>query len=197
MDNLNRSLTEWILKTWDKYPPEFFLTILWNDMPTDPITAQSHTRHTRNLLLREATGVKRCGDIPTFPHRLGITAFQERILNEKGKVTYHTHMHLYNNSRTGSAIITDPKQVIWNSASELQFVLQYKIGPKIKKLLKSTTPGNEGVVVKRWNKTHHQTYNFKEIKRQERKRFAVAARYAQDKDLFLDVLNSDLISPRH
>jgi len=197
MDNLNKALTKWILETWDKYPPEFFATILWNDMPTDVITAQSHTRHLRNLLLREATGVKRCGDIPPFPHRLGITAFQERIMTDKGKVTFHTHFHLYNNSRTGSAIITDPKQVIWDSPSELEYVLQYKIGQKIQKLLKSTTPGNKGVVVKRWNKTHHQTYNFKEIKRQACNRYKVAARYAQDKDLLLDVLNSDLLSPRN
>ena len=58
------------------------------------------------------------------------------------------------------------------------------------KLLKSDTPGNQGVVVKPWNEDHHKYYNLKEMERQKKK---VLTRYTQDKDLLLDIKNSDLL----
>ena len=197
MDKLNRAYTKWILNTWDQYNPEWFVTILWNDMPTDQITTASHTRHLRNKILCETTGIKKCGKLPEFPQRLGMTVFQERTMNPKGKVTFHTHMHLYNTS-SGSAIFSD-HQPRWDNASQLHFLLRYKLGTKIQKLLKSTTSGNEGVVVKRWVKENHEQYNMKEIDRQQkllRTRYAEACKYAQDKDLLLDVMNSDLLTPK-
>ena len=194
MDNLNRETTKWILNTWDRFHPEWFVTILWNDSPTDPILAGSHTRHLRNKILCETTGIKKCGKLPRFPHRLGMTAFQERTINTKGQTTFHTHLHLYN-TRSGSAVLADPQDLLWDNPSQLHFVLRYKLGTKVQKLLKSTTKGNEGVVVERWNEEHHQTYNMKEMTRQKHRRFARACRYAQDPDLLLDVMNSDLLTP--
>jgi len=184
---------KWIWKTWDKYPPEWFVTILWNDLPTSPITSTSHTKHLRNKILCEVTGKKRCDDIPEFPDRLGITAFQERTEMQNGQVTFHTHLHLYNSS-SGSAIITDPQDGLWQNSEQLHFLIRYKLGTKIQKLLKTTTPGNEGVVVKRWNKDHHRDYNMKEMGRQKKK---VLTRYTQDNDLLLDVMNSDLLPCHH
>lgn len=189
MDKLNRAYTKWILNTWDQYNPEWFVTILWNDLPTDHITAASHTRHLRNKILCETTGIKKCGKLPDFPQRMGMTVFQERTMNPKGKVTFHTHMHLYNTS-------SGYPQPRWDNPSQLHFLLRYKLGTKIQKLLKSTTSGNEGVVVKRWVKEHHEAYNLKEVSRQQkllRTRYAEACKYAQDKDLLLDVMNSDLL----
>ena len=180
---------KWIWKTWDKYPPEWFVTILWNDLPTSPITSTSHTKHLRNKILCEVTGKKRCDDIPEFPDRLGITAFQERTEMQNGQITFHTHLHFYNSS-SGSAIITDSMNGLWQNSEQLHFLIRYKLGTKIQKLLKSTTNGNEGVVVKRWNKDHHRYYNMKEMERQKKK---VLTRYTQDNDLLLDVLNSDLL----
>ena len=197
MDKLNRAYVKWILNTWDQYNPEWFVTILWNDLPTDAITAASHTRHLRNKLLCETTGIKRCGNLPDFPDHLGMTVFHERTMTPKGKVTFHTHMHLYNTS-SGSAIFSDP-QPRWDNTSQLHFLLRYKLGTKIQKLLKSTTSGNEGVVVKRWVKENHEQYNMKEISRQQklhRTMYAKACKLAQDKDLLLDVMNSDLLTPK-
>ena len=77
---------------------------------------------------------------------------------------------------------------------QLHFLIRYKLGTKIQKLLKSTTHGNEGVVVKRWNKENHRYYNMKEMERQKKK---VLTRYTQDNDLLLDVLNSDLLPYSH
>ena len=168
MSNLNNSTKKWIWNTWDKYPPEWFVTILWNDMPTSSITSTSHTKHLKNKILCEVTGKKRCGDLPDFPHRLGITVFQERTESQKGQVTFHTHLHLYNSS-SGSAIITDPQDGYWQNSEQLHFLIRYKLGTKIQKLLKSTTHGNEGVVVKRWNKENHRYYNMKEMERQKKK----------------------------
>ncbi len=197
MDKLNRAYVKWILNTWDEYNPEWFVTVLWNDMPTDQITAASHTRHLRNKILCETTGIKKCGKLPEFPNRLGMTVFQERTMNPKGKVTFHTHMHLYNTS-SGSAIFSHPEPR-WDNASQLHFLLRYNLGTKIQKLLKSTTSGNEGVVVKKWVKEHHEAYNFKEVARQQKlliTRYTEACKYAQDKDLLLDVMNSDLLTPK-
>ena len=145
-------------------------------------------------MLCETTGIKKCGNLPEFPHRLGMTVFHERTMNPKGKVTFHTHMHLYNTS-SGSAIFSDP-QPRWDNTSQLHFLLRYKLGTKIQKLLKSTTSGNEGVVVKRWVKEHHEQYNMKEllVKRSYLEQGGKgSSRYAQDKDLFIDPMNSDLL----
>ena len=178
MQNLNITTKNWIWNTWEQFKPEWFVTILWNDLPTSPITSSSHTRHLRNKILCDVTGIKRCGDLPDFPDRLGITAFQERTESQKGQVTFHTHLHLYNCKST------------LNSAEQVHFLIRYKIGNRIEKLLKSNTKGNEGVVVREWEEEHHRYYNLKEMERQKKK---VLTRYTQDNDLLLDFENSDLL----
>ena len=178
MKNLNITTKKWIWNTWEQYKPEWFVTILWNDLPTSPITSSSHTRHLRNKILCEVSGVKRCGDLPDFPNRLGITAFQERTAMQDGQVTFHTHLHLYN------------CQSQWNSAEQVHFLIRYKIGNKVAKLLKTNSKGNEGVVVRRWDEEHHRYYNLKEMERQKK---IVLTRYTQDNDLLLDFENSDLL----
>jgi len=178
MKNLNITTKRWIWNTWEHYTPEWFVTILWNDLPTSPITSSSHTKHLRNKILCEVSGARRCGDLPEFPDRLGITAFQERTEMQKGQVTFHTHLHLYNCTS------------LWESSEQLHCLIRYKIGNRIEKLLKSTRKGNEGVVVRRWEEEHHRYYNLKEMERQKKK---VLTRYTQDNDLLLDFENSDLL----
>jgi hypothetical protein len=192
MKNLNITTRKWIWNTWDKYRPEWFVNILWNDNPTSPIITGLHTSKLRNLLLCEVTGVSRSGDLPDFPDRMGITTFQERTVNQKGKVTFHTHLHFYNCSRRESAggeMISDPSP-IWKSPEEVHFLIRYKVGLRIQKLLKTTTKGNEGVVVKVWNDTLHRAYNLKEMETQNK---IFIPRFNQDSDMLLDVENSDLL----
>lgn len=189
MTNLNIATKKWIWNTWEEYPPDWFITILWNDLPTSPITSASHTRHLRNKILCSSCGVNRCSQIPEFPNRLGLTCFQERTTTQKGLVTFHTHIHLFNCSARGSAIISDPEP-LWNSPEQLHHHIRYELGQSIDKMLKTTSLGNEGVVVKRWKEEHHRYYNLKEMERQKK---MVLTRYVQDHDLLLDVENSDLL----
>jgi hypothetical protein len=138
------------------------------------------------------TGVSRSGDLPGFPDRMGITTFQERTVNQKGKVTFHTHLHFYNCSRresAGGGMISYPSP-IWKSPEDLHFLIRYKVGLRIQKLLKTTTKGNEGVVVKVWNDNLHRAYNLKEMETQNK---IFILRYNQDSDMLLDVENSDLL----
>ena len=181
MQSLNLEKERWVFNTWRSYPPDWFVTILWNDMPSDPITTSSHTRHLRNVLLCQSSGVRKCSSVPELPHRLGMTTYQERTLTKKGKVVYHTHLHLFN---------TDGK---WLSPFDLHFFIRYQIGKRVVKLLKTDTEENKGVVVKKWSSDYHQTYNLKENQRQLKKAYSLNPRYAQDADLTLDYKNSDFI----
>jgi hypothetical protein len=189
MSKLNNTTQRWIWNTWRQYPPEWFVTILWNDMPTSPITCTSHTSKLRNLFLCEVTGKKKSGHLADFPNRLGITSFQERTISDNGKIIYHTHWHIYN-SASGSAIITDPHEGLWQNWAQLHFLLRYKVGNRIQKLLKTTKKGNEGIVVKRWSEEFHLDYNMKEWKQ---KRYEFFHQYTQDKDLLIDYENSDVL----
>jgi len=175
---LSSTTKSWVWNTWRQYSPEWFVTLLWNDLPTSPVTASSHTRHLRNVLLCNSCGVGRCDRLPDFPDRLGLTFFQERTEVQGSKVTFHTHVHISNSNNR------------WNSPEELHYYLRYVIGSRVDKLLKSDTKHNEGVVVKRWVEENHMSYNFKEMERQRKSNLT---RYVQDNDLLLDVENSDLL----
>ena len=178
IQKLHGATKDWIRNTWKQYPPEWFITLLWNDLPTDPVVASSHTRHFRNVLLCDLLKCRNCSSVPDFPDRLGITAFQERT-ETQGKITFHTHLHLSNTNGH------------WSSEEELHCYLRYVIGKKVQKLLKTDTPGNKGVVVLPWVEEQHMTYNFKEM---NRKHQVQLTRYIQDGDLLLDVERSDLLS---
>jgi len=66
----------------------------------------------------------------------------------------------------------------------LDVLLKGCVAPKVKKLLKTTNKGNEGVVIKRWNRKHHGSYNLKDYYKYK---------HHQDSDLVLDYKNSDLL----
>ena len=179
----------YIWDTWKQYTPEWFVTILWNDMPTCPITTSSHTTKLRNLFLCEVCGVKKSKKIPSFPNRVGLTSFQERALTKSGKVTFHTHWHIYNCNHSGSARNTDPHPLM-KSAEGVHLLIRYKVGNKIQKLLKTTSKGNEGVTVERWCDDHHRNYNLKELQRQKKMQMQ---KYLQDDNMLFDYVNSDLL----
>lgn len=175
---LNTVTKNWIKETWKKYPPEWFVTLLWNDLPTSAVTSSSHTRHFRNVLLCSLCKVKKCRRLPQFPERLGLTVFQERTLIQGDKTTFHTHIHISNTKG------------IWTSEEEVESFIRNIVGSKVDRLLKSDTKHNRGVVARKWIPEQHMSYNFKEI---DRKRNQQITRFTQDSDLLLDVETSDFI----
>ena len=177
----------YIWNTWEQYTPEWFVTILWNDMPTCPITASSHTSKLRNLFLCEVCGVKKSEKIPSFPNRVGLTSFQERALTDSGKVVFHTHWHIYNCNPSWSQDLPHP---LIKSAEGVHLLIRYKVGSKIRKLLKTTSKGNKGVTVEKWCEDHHRHYNLKELQRQKRMQMQ---KYLQDDNMLFDYENSDLL----
>ena len=93
---LNSRCKKLIFNTWHQYHPEWFITLLWNDCPTDPVKASSHTRILRRMMLEKYFGVKNMSSVPGFPDRPGMMTFHERTFSQTGKVTFHTHTHLSN-----------------------------------------------------------------------------------------------------
>jgi len=70
-----------------------------------------------------------------------------------------------------------------NEKFYLHFLFRDRVAPKVQKLLKTTAKNNEGVVIKRWNRKHHGSYNLKDYYKYK---------HHQDSDLVLDYKNSDL-----
>ena len=180
---LQKAIDSWVWSTWSKYHPRFFITLEWNDLPSDPITASSHSRHFKNVFLADYYKVSRASKIPAFPNRVGMTFFQEKSLynkNGKTKLAYHTHIHMYN------CDLENNNMSLWLEYPCLcEIYIQHHLGHRIKKLLKSTKTDNEGVVAKCWNADHHRCYNYKDFKRYK---------YHQDADWVVDYENSDLIA---
>ena len=66
----------------------------------------------------------------------------------------------------------------------LDHLIHQKVSPRVQKLLKTTSEGNKGVVIKPWNWDHHAFYNLKVY---------YSYRHHQDPDVVLDYQNSDLV----
>ena len=79
---LNSGCKKWIFNTWHQYHPEWFITLLWNDCPMDPVIGSSYTRIFRRMMLECYFGVKNMSKVPEFPQRLGLMTFQERTLSQ-------------------------------------------------------------------------------------------------------------------
>ncbi len=76
--------------------------------------------------------------------------------------------------------ISDPLNHLWY----LDHLIHQKVSPKVQRLLKSTSEGNRGVVIKPWIWDHHAFYNLKDY---------YSYRHHQDPDLVVDYQNSDLV----
>jgi len=164
-----------IQNQWESnFRPEGFITIHWNDLPTSYAQVEGHTKHLRNVFL---TQLMRCGssrDLPDPPGRPSAIFFHERspaICRSRQILSFHTHLHLEK--------LPSPLNKQWY----LDVLLKNQVAPKVQKLLKTTTKGNEGIVIKRWNQKHHGSYNLRGIYKYK---------YHQDSDLVLDYMNSDL-----
>jgi|TARA_B100000073_G_scaffold343403_1_gene348160 hypothetical protein len=178
MNKLNQETEEWVWNTWDQHEPQWFVSILWNDLPSDAVTTSAHAKTLRTLLLAHTSGVGRAEEIPEFPKRLGITTFHERTEMGGRKIRFHTHMHIYNS------------EGIWSNEADAFYCIRHTVGRNVRRLLKTDTPENRGVVVRPWQSERHNSYNFKEMRRHH---LANRTRWIQDRDLLLDPINSDLL----
>jgi hypothetical protein len=165
-----------IQNQWESnFRPEWFITIHWNDLPTSFSQVEGHTRHLRNVFM---TQLMRCGsprDLPDPPERPSAVFFHERspvICRDRQILPFHTHLHL--------GKLPSPQ----NEYAFLRLMMHHKVAPKVQKLLKTTTKDNEGIVIRRWNREHHGSYNLKDYYKYK---------HHQDSDLVLDYKNSDLL----
>ena len=113
--------------------------------------------------------------LPEPPFRPHLVFFHERkpvITRERQITAFHTHLHL--------GALPDPLNHLWY----LDHLIHQKVSPRVQRLLKTTSEGNRGVVIKPWNWDHHAFYNLKDYYRYK---------HHQDPDLVLDYQNSDLV----
>ena len=158
----------------NNFQPQWFITLLWNDLPTRSETATSHSIHFRNVFLTSLLNqpLKKLPEPPSRPH---LVFFHERkpVVTRGRQITaFHTHVHL--------GALPDPLNHLWY----LDHLIYQKVSPRVQKLLKTTSEGNRGVVIKPWVWDHHAFYNLKDYYRYK---------HHQDSDLVLDYQNSDLV----
>ena len=154
--------------------PQWFITLLWNDLPTRSETVISHSRHFRNVFLTSLfnQSLKKLPEPPFRPH---LVFFHERklVITRGRQITaFHTHLHM--------GALPESLNHFWY----LDHLIHQKVSPKVQKLLKTTSEGNRGVVIKPWNWDHHAFYNLKDY---------YSYRHHQDPDLVFDYQNSDLV----
>jgi hypothetical protein len=162
-----------IEKQWNAYLPAWFITIQWSPAPTTFTHASDHSRHFRNKFL---TSIYSCTlkQLPDPEERCKLIWFHERAQDPKGRLIYHSHLHL-----------TEVPQV--NTAHHLQWIIARRVAPRfhcLKHLNRKTDPG---VVIRHWNHDHHAFYNIKDFYRYQ---------HHQDSDLVLDIELSDLIATK-
>ena len=175
-NSFGKVIERYVKEQWESnFRPHWFITIHWNDLPTSYAQVEGHTKHLRNVFL---TQLMRCGstkDLPDPPGRPSAIFFHERspvICRSRQILPFHTHLHLEK--------LPSPLNEQWY----LDVLLRNQVAPRVQKLLKTTTKGNEGIVIKRWNKKHNGSYNLKDYYK---------CKYHQDSDLVLDYKNSDLL----
>ena len=160
---------------WENnFQPQWFITLLWNDLPTRSETATSHSRHFRNVFLTSLLNLP-LKKLPKPPSRPHLVFFHERkpvIRHGRQILAFHTHLHL--------GALPDSLNHLWY----LDHLFHQKVSPRVQRLLKTTSEGNRGVVIKPWVWDHHAFYNLKDY---------YSYRHHQDLDLVLDYQNSDLV----
>lgn len=165
---------EIISNQWkENFQPKWFVTLLWNDLPTRSEVVSSHARHFRNVFLTSLldTDLKHLPEPPARPHLIFFHERKPVIIRGRQIIAYHTHLHL--------GPLPDHQNHLWY----LDHLIHQKVAPRVQKLLKSRSKDNEGVVIKPWIWNHHAFYNLKDYYRYQ---------HHQDPDLILDYLNSDL-----
>ena len=97
-------IQKWLDNTWDNFPPEFFITIHYKDLPTKIERVKEHISHFNNVLFRKFHGVSRSVKVPPITQRIMVQHFHEinpiTIKSKSGlprqKLVYHTHTYISN-----------------------------------------------------------------------------------------------------
>jgi hypothetical protein len=167
-------LQEYLKDQWENnFQPQWFITLLWNDLPTHFDTVEGHSKTFRNIFLTQLMGCNSPTKIPDPPERPSLVFMHERkpvIRHGRQILAFHTHLHL--------GALPDPLNHLWF----IDLLIHQKVAPRVQKLLKTTTEGNRGVVIKPWVWDHHAFYNLKDY---------YSYKHHQDADLVLDYINSD------
>jgi hypothetical protein len=159
-----------LINQWNTYPPSWFITIQWSPAPYQFDHASSHAKHFRNKLL---TAIYQCNlkQLPPADSRCKLIWFHERAEDPKGRLIYHSHLHL-----------TEVPQV--HTAHHLQWIIARQVAPGFQCLKHLNRRMDPGIVIRPWNHEHHAFYNLKDFYRHQ---------HHQDRDLVLDVQISDIV----
>ena len=162
-----------LINQWNAYPPSWFITIQWSPAPTTFIHASDHAKHFRNKFLN---AVYHCNlkQLPEPQDRCKLIWFHERAQDPKGRLIYHSHLHL-----------TEVSQV--TTAHHLQWIIARQVAPGFDCLKHLNRRIDPGVVIRPWNHDHHAFYNLKDFYRYQ---------HHQDHDLVLDVQISDIVTTK-
>jgi len=168
-------LQELIRTQWEtNFRPNWFITLIWNDLPTRFDTTEGHAKTFRNVFLTRLLKCNSPTKIPNPPARPQLVFFHERkpmITRGRQITAFNTHLHL--------GALPDPLNHLWY----LDHLIHQEVASKVRNLLKTTSEGNKGVMIKPWVWDHHAFYNLKDYYRYK---------HHQDSDLVIDYQNSDL-----
>jgi hypothetical protein len=169
-----QELNALIQSQWNYRQPKWFITIQWTPAPYEFQAASEHARHFRNRLL---TSVYSCPlrKVPGPQERCRLIWFHERVQDPKGRLIYHSHLHL------------DQIPGPYATLLDLNWMIDTKIAPGFKCLKNIHRKRDPAVVIKPWNQDHHGNYNLKDY---------YTYKHHQDGDLVLDYAISDLITTK-
>ena len=170
MNQLETTHKEWLMKTWNEYPPEWFITFRFKNKPKTIKTVEDYISEFHNLFRRKfhwrlKGRTTRSSRIPQFPQGIGMVHFHEKSddVNEKtGQLIqpFHTHTHLSNTKG------------YFKTPNELRYFINGFIQECKKKkkqdgsrYLENFCYLNREEDVKIWNFNHHSQYNISSKKK--------------------------------
>lgn len=88
-----KALETYIQSQWNNQQPDWFITVQWTPAPYTFEQASHHARHFRNIFL---TSIYSCSlkKLPRPEDRCRLIWFHERAQDPKGRLIYHSHLHL-------------------------------------------------------------------------------------------------------
>lgn len=169
-----KELETYIQSQWDIKQPDWFITIQWTPAPYTFEHASHHSRHFRNIFL---SSIYSCSlkKLPRPEDRCRLIWFHERAQDPKGRLIYHSHLHLIDHIETNL------------TALDINWIIDTKVAPGFQCLKHLHRKIDPAVVIKPWNRSHHSNYNLKDY---------YTYKYHQDADLVLDYERSDLITTK-